>query len=48
MSVAYILPGICRGGEPAELVEGSFERLGNPSTILRMVPLPMKSWGGRR
>jgi imidazolonepropionase-like amidohydrolase len=41
-----ILPGICRGGGPAKLVEGFFERLKNPSTALRAVPLPTKSWGG--
>jgi hypothetical protein len=47
MSVATnILPGICRGGGPAKLVEGFFQARENPSTILRMVPLPTKSWGG--
>jgi hypothetical protein len=46
MSVTgYILPGICRGGEPAKLVEGFFAPE-NPSTALRAVPLPTKSWGG--
>ncbi|MFP5329674.1 MAG: serine hydrolase domain-containing protein, partial [Alphaproteobacteria bacterium] len=33
------------GGGPAKLVEGSV-RARNPSTILRMVPLPSKCWGG--
>ena len=39
-------PGLCRGGGPAKLVEGSFGVVQNPSTALRAVPLPTKSWGG--
>src|SRR5690348_14673347 len=41
-----ILPCICRGGGPAKLVEGFFLCAKNPSTALRAVPLPTKSWGG--
>jgi len=41
-----ILPGICRGGGPAKLVEGFFDAVQNPSTAFRAVPLPTKSWGG--
>jgi imidazolonepropionase-like amidohydrolase len=40
------LPSLCWGGEPAKLVEGFFLAARNPSTILRMVPLPTKTWGG--
>ena len=46
MSINLILPGICRGGEPAKLVEGFFRRARNPSAAIRAVPLPTKSWGG--
>ena len=41
-----ILSGICRGGGPAKLVEGSSTLEENPSTALRAVPLPSKSRGG--
>jgi hypothetical protein len=38
MSVtAKFLPGFCRGGEPAKLVEGYSAVEKNPSTILRAV-----------
>ena len=47
MSVTeLILPGLCRGGGPAKLVEGFFGAIENPSTGLRAVPLPTKLWGG--
>jgi hypothetical protein len=46
MSIEHILPGICRGGGPAKLVEGYFLNAGDPSTALRAVPLPTKWWGG--
>jgi hypothetical protein len=47
IAARIILPGICRGGGPPKAVEGFLCAMReNPSTMLRTVPLPTKSWGG--